>query len=140
MENDEKSVQIATSLPPLFCIVPTRLSDPRRTDRCRFPPRCTHFASAKTANRKNAVCEEEELQAYVLVLEELSDAEEEGGGLLGTEGLADIEEVDDFGEEDAALAGADGSLVEDARFLDDGLWSVPVASHERKQSKRVSKW
>jgi hypothetical protein len=80
------------------------------------------------------------LQAYVLVLEELSDAEEEGGGLLGTEGLADVEEVDDFGEEDAALAGADGSLVEDARFLDDGLWSVTVASHERNQSKRVSKW
>jgi len=55
------------------------------------------------------------------VLEELGDAKEEGRRLLRAERLADIEEVDDLGEEDAALARADRGLVEDARLLDDGL-------------------
>lgn len=71
------------------------------------------------------------------MLEELGDAEEEGGGLLGAEGLADIEKVDNFGEEDAALAGADGSLVEDARFLDDSLWKATISMHESEQSGKV---
>lgn len=58
---------------------------------------------------------------HVLVLEQLGDAKEEGRRLLGAEGLADIEEVDDLGEEDATFPGTDRGLVEDARLLDDGL-------------------
>lgn len=34
----------------------------------------------------------------VFVLEELSDTEEEGGSLLGSKGLAHIEQIDNLGE------------------------------------------
>lgn len=52
----------------------------------------------------------------ILVLEELADAEEERGGLVGGELLAGEEEEGDFGEEDAAFAGRDGGGVEDAGY------------------------
>lgn len=58
---------------------------------------------------------------HILVLEELRHAKEEGGCLLGAKRLADVEEVDDLGEENAALPRTDGRLVEDPGFLDDGL-------------------
>jgi len=51
----------------------------------------------------------------ILVLEELGDAEEEGGSFLLRELLASEQEEGDFGEEDAAAARRDGGGVEDAR-------------------------
>ena len=40
-------------------------------------------------------------EGLIFVLEELGDAEEEGGGFVGGEFLAGLEEEGDFGEQDA---------------------------------------
>ena len=65
---------------------------------------------------------------HVLVLEQLRRAEEERRRLLGVKRLADIEEVDDAGEQGPALAGAYGGLIEDAGLLDDGCLVVVVCA------------
>ena len=65
------------------------------------------------------------------MLEQLCDSEEEGGGLLGAESLADIEQVDNLCEEDSALSGTDRRFVEDARFLDHGLPRVRKSARMR---------
>lgn len=65
------------------------------------------------------------------MLEQLCDSEEEGGGLLGAESLADIEQVDNLCEEDSALSRTDRRLVEDARFLDHGLPRVRKSARMR---------
>lgn len=51
-------------------------------------------------------------KAGILVLEELGDAEEKGGGLVGGEVLSGVEEQGNLGQEDAALARLDGRVVE----------------------------
>jgi hypothetical protein len=53
-------------------------------------------------------------QAGILVLEELRDAEEEGGRFGGRELLARVEEEGDLGEQDTASSGLDRRGVEQA--------------------------
>lgn len=93
-------------------------------------------ASPITPTERGPDAPRERPPTHVLVLEELGDAEEEGGGLLRAKGLADVEEVDDLGEEDAAFAGADGRLVEDACLLDDRLCVGARTSAGREQAAR----
>lgn len=63
-------------------------------------------------------------------MEQLGNAEEEGGGFIGRELLASGKEKGDFGQEDSALARGDWGDVEDAGFVikvsmmirDYGIW------------------
>lgn len=59
-------------------------------------------------------------RTHILMLEQLCDTKEERGRLLAIERFPDIEKVNDLCEENAALAGADGRLVEYAGLLDNG--------------------
>jgi hypothetical protein len=52
-------------------------------------------------------------------LEELCHAKEQRSGLLSGEGLSDIKQEHNSGQERSAFAGRDGWFVEDSRFLDD---------------------
>ena len=58
-------------------------------------------------------------QRAVFVLEQLGHAEEERRRLDGAKALADIEQVDDLGEEDATLARRDGRLAERSSLEED---------------------
>jgi hypothetical protein len=53
-------------------------------------------------------------QAGILILEELRDAEEEGGGFGGRELLARVEEEGDLCEKDTASSRLDGRVVEES--------------------------
>lgn len=59
-------------------------------------------------------------QRCILVLEQLGDAEEEGGGFLTSPALAGEEQQGELGEDHPALPRRDGALVEDAGILKDG--------------------
>ena len=52
------------------------------------------------------------------MLEQLGCAEKQGGGLLGTETFANIEQMDDPCEQCPAFSWTDWRIVEDASFLD----------------------
>jgi hypothetical protein len=51
-------------------------------------------------------------EAGIFVLEQLGDAEEEGGGFIGRELLPGVEEKSNLGEQDSASSRLDGALVE----------------------------
>lgn len=51
-------------------------------------------------------------EAGILVLEELRDAEEKGGGFIGWELLPSIEEKSNLGEEDSTSSRLNGAFVE----------------------------
>lgn len=56
-------------------------------------------------------------QAGIFVLEELRDAEEEGGGFVGRELLAGVEEEGDLGQEDPTSSRLYGRAVEQSRCV-----------------------
>lgn len=56
---------------------------------------------------------------HIFVLEQLCRSEEQRGGFLSGERLADIEQVDDTCEECPALPWADRRVIEDASLLND---------------------
>ena len=62
------------------------------------------------------------------MLEQLGCAEEQRGGLLRAEALANIQEVDNPREESSTLPRADGRIIEDASFLDDCGFIVVVGA------------
>lgn len=53
-------------------------------------------------------------EAGILVLEQLRDAEEEGGGFVGRELLPGVEEKGDLGEENATSSGLDRGAIEES--------------------------
>jgi len=59
-------------------------------------------------------------QRSILVLEQLRDAEEEGGGFLASPALAGEQQQRELGEDHSALARRDGTLVEDTGILEHG--------------------
>lgn len=59
-------------------------------------------------------------QRGIFVLEQLGDAEEEGGGFLASPALAGEEQQRELGEDHSALPRRDGALVEDAGILENG--------------------
>lgn len=56
---------------------------------------------------------------YIFVLEQFGGAKEQCSGFLRGETLANIQEINNPGEESSTLARADGRIIEDASFLDD---------------------
>lgn len=60
------------------------------------------------------------------MLEQLCSTKEKRGGLLGTKSLADIEQIDDAGEECPAFSRTNWRFVEDPGFLYDRGFIVVV--------------
>jgi len=54
----------------------------------------------------------------IFVLEQFRRAEKQSGGLLGVEVFANVQEMDDPGEQCPAFSWTDWRIVEDASFLD----------------------
>lgn len=65
---------------------------------------------------------------YIFMLEQFGGAKEQRGSLLRAEILANIQKVNDPGEQSSTLARADGRIIEDAGFLDDRSFIVVVGA------------
>lgn len=74
-------------------------------------------------------------QGGIFVLEQLRDAEEEGGGFVGGELFARVDEEGDLGQEDSALSGLDGRDVEEARCGLAGSVSIVLSRGHVKAGK-----
>ena len=80
-----------------------------------------HSVSAAHGVRMYCACAQ--CETHILVLKQFRDAKEERRGLLSAKRFTNVQQVDDFGQQDATFSGRDGSLVEHASLLDDRLRS-----------------